>query len=106
MIELVAGFVGGELLAVQTARMTKDRQFKTVFTSLSLVKKKYRVEFKSDAIIAVSGAIKKMLTEKFRINPGKINVIHNFTDTDEIHELEISSEQIKDHGKHFNLLAI
>ena len=72
----------------------------------SLVKKKYRVEFKSDAIIAVSGAIKKMLTEKFRIKPDKINVIHNFTDTDEIHDLEIFSEHIKDHGKYFNLLAI
>ena len=94
-----------ELLAVQTARMTSDRKFKTVFTALSLVNKKFRVEYKSDSIIAVSNTVKKMLTEKFRVKPGKINVINNFTDTEEIHELEIFSEH-KSHGEYFNLLAI
>ncbi len=95
-----------ELLAVQASRLIRNRKFRTVFTSLSMVNKKYRVEFKSDKIIAVSNAVKKMLTEKFNINSEHISVIHNFADTEEIHELEAFHGSVKDHGKHFNILAI
>jgi glycosyltransferase involved in cell wall biosynthesis len=96
-----------ELLAVQAAKLKGIKKVKTVSTSLSLVKRKYNIEFKSDKIIAVSGTIKNMLTEKFKVPEHKISVIHNFTDTEEINELEVlSHNNWKDHGDTYNILSI
>ena len=79
---------------------------RTIFTSLSLVNRRYNIEFKSDKIIAVSDSIKRMLIEKFKIENKKITLIPNFTDTDEIHELEILEPYTRDHGKFYNILAV
>lgn len=88
-----------ELLAVQAVRKLSA---KTVFTSLSIVKKKYNIEYKSDRIIAVSNSIKKMLTERFNIDEGKISLIPNFTDTDELN----NKFDIPRNDNFFNILAV
>jgi glycosyltransferase involved in cell wall biosynthesis len=95
-----------ELLAQQAKKLIATGNLRTVITSLSLVNKRYKVEYKSDKIIAVSTSIKRMLTEKFRVDDRKISVIPNFTDTNEIHELEILAPMTRDHGRFFNILAL
>ena len=94
-----------ELLAVQAAHLLRKKKIKTVFTSLSLVNRRYSVEFKSDKIIAVSYTIRNMLRRKFKVKDSKIVLIPNFTDTDELNEIETFSEGTKDHGKFFNVLS-
>ncbi|MDQ3194652.1 MAG: glycosyltransferase, partial [Bacteroidota bacterium] len=54
-----------ELLAVAAAG---DKNVHTVFTALSLVNKRYFVEYRSDSIIAVSRAVKDHLIEKFKVD--------------------------------------
>lgn len=95
-----------ELIAIQTSRLIKKKKVRTVFTSLSLVNKKYNIEFRSNKIIAVSNTIKEMLTGKFGVPENKIEVISNFVDTNEINELEIPSEIAFDHNKYFKILSI
>ncbi len=95
-----------ELIALQSLKFIRKNKPATILTSLSIVKRKYNIEFRSDKIIAVSHSIKKMLSEKFMLDEKRISVIHNFTDTDEIHELEIIAPKARDHGKFFNILAI
>ncbi len=95
-----------ELLALQAKKLIASKKPRTVLTSLSLVSSKYKVEYKSDRIIAVSNSIKKMLTEKFGVKDNKISIVPNFTDTDEIHELEILAPMTRDHGRFFNILAV
>lgn len=95
-----------ELIALRSKNTTFKKTTKTIFTSLSIVNKRYKIEYKSDRIIAVSNSIKKMLLHKFEVDPGKISLIPNFTDTDEIHELEILEPFTRDHGKFFNILAV
>jgi len=92
-----------ELIGLQAKNLIRSNKPKAVFTALSIVDKRYKVEYKSDKIIAVSNSVKKMLTEKFRVDKNKISVIPNFTDTEEIHEHEVSS-----HGdnRFFNILAV
>lgn len=87
-------------------RIKKSLNIKTIFTSLSLVSRKYNIEFKSDKIIAVSNSIERMLENKFKISKERISLIPNFTDTDEIHELEILQPYSRDHGKFYNILAV
>ena len=94
-----------ELLAVQAVRLHRKKKIKTVFTSLSLVNRRYSLEFKSDKIIAVSHAVKNMLRRKFKVKDSKIVLIPNFTDTDELNEMETFAEGTKDHGKYFNVLS-
>ena len=89
-----------ELLAVLAVGGIKKRKVKTVFTSLSFVDRKYEVEYRSDCIIAVSNAIKKMLVENFSVDEKKIRTISNFTDTDELSE----SSGLND--SHFNILSV
>lgn len=72
-----------ELLGVHVSRLMKKR-VKTVFTSLSLVRRKYSIEYRSDRIIAVSRSVGRMLTERFKVNEKKISLIPNFTDSGEI----------------------
>lgn len=95
-----------ELVAVQAARLNRKRKVKTVFTSLSIINRKYNVEFKSDKVIAVSYAIKNMILDKFRIKKERLILIPNFTDTDELNELETLAEGAQDDGKFFNVLSI
>jgi glycosyltransferase involved in cell wall biosynthesis len=96
-----------ELLAIQSVKLKGKKKVKTVLTSLSLVKRKYNLEFKSDKIIAVSKTVKNMLVRRFNVPENRISLIHNFTDTDEIHELEIfSHKRIKNQTGTFNILAI
>lgn len=64
--------------------MTLNRNIKTVFTALSIVDKRYKVEYKSDLIIAVSRTVKEMLKSRFKLSDGRIIQIPNFTDTEEI----------------------
>ena len=94
-----------ELLAVQAARLFRKKKIKTVFTSLSIVNRRYSLEFKSDKIIAVSYTIRNMLRRKFKVKESKISLIPNFTDTDELNEIETLSEGTKDHGRFFNVLS-
>lgn len=96
-----------ELLAVQASKNRLNGGFSTVFTALSIVNRKYSLEYKSDRIIAVSNTVKKMLTDRFSVPEDKIRLIHNFTDTDEIHEMEILSQMgVRDHGETYNILSI
>ncbi len=84
------------MLALQAINRIKKNKPVSVFTSLSLVKRKYNIEYRSDRIIAVSNSVEEMLLKKFRLSSKKVAVINNFTDTDEIHELEIISP-LRDH---------
>lgn len=56
----------------------------TVTTALSLVSRRYGVEYKSDRIIAVSGSVKKMLVEKFNVAANRISQIPNFADSEDV----------------------
>lgn len=95
-----------ELLGVQAAGYSGREKPQTIFTSLSIVKRKYNIEFKSGHIIAVSNSIKDMLTRKFRISEERISVIPNFADTNEINELELVLPYTRDHDRFFNILAV
>ncbi len=95
-----------EFLAMHCRGSAKTKKIKTVFTALSILKRRYKIEFRSDEIIAVSNAVKKMLVEKFFVDWSKINVIYNFTDTNEIHEIELLASVLKNHGSTFNILSI
>lgn len=94
-----------EVLALQSIKLIKKKPA-SVFTSLSIVKRKYNIEYRSERIIAVSNSVKEMLLQKFKLSPEKISLISNFTDTDEIHELEIASRMSREHSSYFVILAI
>jgi glycosyltransferase involved in cell wall biosynthesis len=95
-----------ELIGIQAKRLITGKKPKTVFTSLSLVSRRYNVEFKSDRIIAVSNTVSDMLTGRFKVNRQKIDMIPNFVDTDEIHYHEITALRTSGRGKYYNILAI
>lgn len=92
-----------ELVALQAKG---NRNIKTVFTSLSIVNRRYNVEYRSDKIIAVSNSVKNMLLQKFKIDEKKIAMIPNFTDTEELNELEVLAPGMREHGKLYNILAV
>lgn len=94
-----------ELIALQSFKPGKGK-VKTVFTSLSIVDRRYSIEYRSDLIIAVSRTVQNMLLGKFKVNPGKIKLIHNFTDTEELHEIELIAHNPRDHGNTFNILSV
>ena len=96
-----------EFLAVQAERLTRGKKVKTILTSLSLVGTRYNIEYKSDKIIAVSHAIKDMLTRRFKVAERRITVIPNFTDTDELYPFSKRSRAMpRKSGRTFNILAI
>jgi len=95
-----------ELLARHSKVTNSERETKLVFTSLSIVNRKYNVEYKSDKIIAVSNSVKTMLADKFGVDEQKISLIPNFTDTEEIHELEVIAPKSREHGNKYNILAV
>lgn len=95
-----------ELLAVQAVKKIKRNKPATVLTGLSIVKRKYNIEYRSDRIIAVSNSVKNMLVNWFGVNKDKIILLSNFTDTDEIHELELNPLRKRSYGNLFLILAI
>ena len=90
-----------ELMAVAAAGLSK-RKVQTVFTALSLVDRRYAIEFKSKEIIAVSLSVRDMLVNKFNVNQNKIKVIPNFADSEEI----IKTENIQAAKHSLNILCI
>lgn len=90
-----------ELIAVAAAQIS-GRKVKTVHTALSIVDRRYSVEFKSGKIIAVSRSVRDMLINKFSVNKNKIVLIPNFADSEEIPEYE--NLPVKKNG--FNLLCV
>jgi glycosyltransferase involved in cell wall biosynthesis len=65
----------------------KLMKVKTVISVLSLVDKKYFVEYKSDGIIANSNSVKENLISRFKLSPGKVKVISNCVDIDELNNI-------------------
>jgi glycosyltransferase involved in cell wall biosynthesis len=92
-----------ELEALQAIKMIRRKKPKTVFTALSLVKRRYNIEYRSDKIIAVSECIKKMLIDKFKVDNSKISLIPNFTDTSELGKPKLSTSK---KNRYYNILAI
>lgn len=73
--------------------LKKKLDIKTVFTALSIVDRRYFVEYRSDRIIAVSNAVKSMLINKFAVKKERIELIPNFTDTEELDSPKTSAER-------------
>lgn len=67
-----------ELLA--SLAKSKNNSFNSVMTVLSIVNKKYFIEYNSDRIITVSQGLKNILINKYKKSPEKISVIHPFID--------------------------
>jgi glycosyltransferase involved in cell wall biosynthesis len=82
-----------EFIAIQTLKKNKINKIKTVFTSLSLVKRKYFIEFKSDKIIAISNCIYDMLKIKFNVPEKKIVRIPVFVENSEKSEEYLSGDK-------------
>lgn len=74
------------------------KKIKTVFTALSIVDRRYFVEYKSDSIIGVSNSVKNMLTDKFGVDEKKISLIPNFVDTEEIQETKKPSDELTENS--------
>ncbi|MBX7043068.1 MAG: glycosyltransferase family 4 protein [Ignavibacteria bacterium] len=66
------------------ANTVKSGSVKTVMTALSIVDRRYFIDYRSDRIIAVSDSVRKMLTDKFRISESRIVTIPNFADSAEL----------------------
>lgn len=66
------------------ANSVPGKDHKTVSTALSIVDRRYFVDYKSDKIIAVSNAVKEMLLNKFGVKERRIEIIPNFVDTEDI----------------------
>jgi glycosyltransferase involved in cell wall biosynthesis len=95
-----------ELLGVRAANLKGKGRPATIFTSLSIVKRRYNIDYTSDKIIAVSNSIRNMLTKKFGIAENRVTVIPNFTDTSEINDLELVSPYTVRHNRFFCILAV
>ncbi|MEO8447453.1 MAG: glycosyltransferase family 4 protein [bacterium] len=85
------------------ANSVVGENFKTVFTALSIVDKRFFVEYKSDRIIAVSNVVQKMLIEKFNVSSRKISLIPNFVDSEELPAINETVKPASD--KHFTLFS-
>jgi len=81
-----------ELIANSVSAIYNSK-LKTVFTALSIVDRRYLVEYKSDKIIAVSNSIKRMLTEKFNVKKSKVVLIPNFVDSEELDKANDNSKK-------------
>ncbi|MFA5011724.1 MAG: glycosyltransferase family 4 protein [Ignavibacteria bacterium] len=57
-----------------------NKNIKTVNTVMSLVSRKFFVEYKSDRIISISRCVNTELTDKFKIPKGRIKLIYNFAE--------------------------
>jgi glycosyltransferase involved in cell wall biosynthesis len=65
------------------ANSIRGSRSKTVFTALSIVDRRYFVDYRSDKILAVSRAVRNMLTERFGVKRSKILLIPNFVDSED-----------------------
>ncbi|MEO8209593.1 MAG: glycosyltransferase family 4 protein, partial [bacterium] len=74
---------------------SKSSDIHTVFTALSIVDKRFFVEYKSERIIAVSNSVKEMLVKKFGVNENKITIIPNFVDSDEVSTQSSGKTELK-----------
>lgn len=90
-----------ELIALAAAGLCK-RKVQTVFTALSIVDRRYTVEYKSAKIIAVSRTVRDMLINKFKVNRNRILVIPNFVDSEDT----INSDSVTDVRQDLNILCI
>ncbi len=66
------------------ANTAKKGPVKTVLTALSIVDRRFFVDYRSDRIIAVSNSVRRMLTERFKVSEKKIVTVPNFADSSEI----------------------
>lgn len=66
----------------------KNKKVHKIFTALSIVGKRYFVEYKSERIIAVSNAVREMLINRFHVDKKKIFLIPNFADSEELNPVE------------------
>lgn len=82
-----------ELLANAVKKRLK---INTVFTALSIVDRRYFIEYKSDKIIAVSNSVREMLVNKFKVKKNRIALIPNFTDTEELKLIRNTHSKKKD----------
>ncbi|MEO6695812.1 MAG: glycosyltransferase family 4 protein [Ignavibacteria bacterium] len=95
-----------ELIAGAVSSFNRNK-IKTVFTALSIVEKRYGIEYRSDKIIAVSNSVKQMLIEKFKINESRIVSISNFADSEEIDTINTYNQEKQQNSKNqIELLAI
>ncbi len=88
------------------ANSVSGRQHKTVSTALSIVDKRYFVDYKSDKIIAVSNTVKQMLLKKFRVSEMKIELIPNFVDSGEIHYSANNFDEPSKRKEMFTVLSV
>ncbi len=72
---------------------------------MSIVDKRYFVEYRSDKIIAVSKTIVKRLTEIFNVDQKKITLVPNFVDSEEINFNQIISAP-GDNSSAVNILSV
>jgi L-malate glycosyltransferase len=95
-----------EFFALQAVSILNENPPATVFTSLSLVNRKYIIEYRSDRIIAVSNSIKNMLLKKFKVETEKISLIPNFADKAEMEEIETITSRVREDRSLYTILAI
>ena len=95
-----------EFFALQALGTIEDSRPHSVFTSLSIVDRKYNIEYRSDRIIAVSNSIKNMLLNKFSVEADKISLIPNFTDTDEVLEIAAISQPAREDKRLYTILSV
>lgn len=95
-----------EFYALQAANTLTDKRPVTIITSLSIVRRKYNIEFRSDSIIAVSYSVRNMLLHKFNVDKDKITHIPNFADTEELTEKDALYNAEKTHNRIFTILAV
>lgn len=75
---------------------------KKVFTALSIVDRRYFIDYRSQKIIAVSNSVKDLLTKKFGIPDNRIVVIPNFVDSTEAKKVK----RLKHSSKVFTVLCV
>ncbi len=63
---------------------SKNKNFKSAMTVLSIVNKKYFLEYRSDALICVSKGLRNILLNEYKRPDKNVTVIHPFVSTDEI----------------------
>lgn len=88
------------------ANSVKKNKTHTVFTSLSKVSRRYYIEYKSEKIIAVSNSIKQMLIEKFNTDTKKISLIPNFTDSEEVKEVNDFKAYVNKNNEPYTILSV
>ena len=87
------------------ANSVPGKNHKTVSTALSIVDKRYFVDYKSDKIIAVSNAVREMLLKKFGVKEDRIEIIPNFVDSEEIQTGNQNQAELSHKRNTFTILS-